>query len=188
MVNKYLEYVLGLRDIRIRNNYIVGCDEDKCVAKGFLIIRDITRSIDEFSDSGELTRFLNAYIKTLSKPFTIEIRAIVTPVDKNKLISKIDNAIQIKEIIRQSDPSNEKIFTEIERLRKLKKKILEGDTPFNIIMMLIVSSEGRDEEEAKERLMNRMKILSQELNDLGVVVEEVRGLQILEVMNRFFRI
>ncbi len=188
MLEKYLRYVLGIDEIKIKNNYIIGCDKRSCVAKGFLILRDISKSIDDFLDSNDLVRFLNSYIKILSKPFPIEIRTVVIPVDKERLISKIDNAIQTKEIIKQSDPSNERILTEIERLKKLKKKILEGETPYNIAMILTVSSEGRDEQEASERLMNRIKILQQELNDLGIVVEEVRGLHILEVLNRFFRI
>ncbi|MGC9010103.1 MAG: hypothetical protein ACP5I7_05750 [Sulfolobales archaeon] len=188
MLEKYLKYVLGISEVKIRDSYIIGCDKDSCVAKGFLILRDVSKSIDEFLDTNDLIRFLNSYVKVLSKPFPIEIRTIILPIDKEKLISKIDNAIQTKEIIKQSDPSNEKIATEIERLKKLKKKILEGETPFNIAMILTISSEGKDENEARDKLMNRIKILQQELSDLGIVVEEVRGLHILEILNRFFRV
>ncbi|MGC9148561.1 MAG: hypothetical protein ACP5GI_03890 [Sulfolobales archaeon] len=188
MLEKYLRYVLGVDEVKIRGSYIIGCDKVSCVAKGFLILRDISRSADEFLDSNDLVRFLNSYIKILSKPFPIEIRTIILPVDREKIISKIDNAIQTKEIIKQSDPSNERIVTEIERLKKLKKKILEGEAPYNIAMILTVSSEGKNENEARDKLMNRIKILQQELSDLGIVVEEIKGLHILEILNRFFRV
>lgn len=150
-------------------------------------MRDITRSLDELQEY-ELSRFLNAYIKVLSKPFPIDIRVSFIPLDKSKILEKIDSAIQVKEVIRESDPSNARVVTELERLKRLKQRILEGDLPFNIVMIISVSSEGRDENEAREKLEQRLRILSQELKDLGVIVDEIKGLHILEILNRFFRI
>ena len=187
MFERYLKLIFGVDNIKIRSNYIIGCDEKSCIAKGFLVVREITRSLEDLHD-GELTGFLNSFVRILSKPFPIEIRTVFIPIDKEKFLNKLNIAIQTKEIVRESDPTNERLATELERLRRLKKKILEGDTPYNVAMIIIVSAEGSNEEDARERLIQRMKILTQDLKDLGVVVEEVRGVFILEVLNRFFRI
>ncbi|MEM0043228.1 MAG: hypothetical protein QXJ51_01040 [Sulfolobales archaeon] len=187
MFERYLKHIFGVEDIRIRGSYLAGCDDKGCIARGFLIVKDVTRSLDELQEH-ELSRFLNAYVKILSKPFPIDIRISFIPLDRKKIIDRIDSVIQVKEIIRESDPTNSKILTEIERLRKLKQKLLEGDLPYNIVMIISVSAEGSDENEARERLEQRIKLLSEELKDLGVIVEEVRGLHIIEILNRFFRI
>jgi len=102
-------------------------------------------------------------------------------------MSKIDKAIQVKQIMLEADPTNERLRTEVERLKRMKKKILSGETPFSINMVFSVISQGSTEDEAIERLSHKISILKEELRSIGIYTEDLRGLGAIAALNRFFR-
>lgn len=134
-----------------------------------------------------MQRILSSYIKILSQNSPVGIRVVVLPVDVNQLLSKIDRQLQVKLIMLESDPTNERLRTEIERLRSLKRRILNGEVPFNVYMAFEVQAGGADLDEALKRLKLKISSMKEELKSVGIYVDEAGGAEILGVVDRFFR-
>ncbi|MEM4970017.1 MAG: hypothetical protein QXE01_02055 [Sulfolobales archaeon] len=176
----------GSSDLRLVKGRIVSCWNKGCVAKGFLIVRDFIDMPEDLSER-DLRKILNSYVRTLAENAPIDLRVIVLPTRSDEVIARIEKAIQVKQIILESDPSNEKLRTEIERLKRIKKRILDGEMPFSINMIFGVTALGTTEEEAIEKLSRKMEILKEELRGLGIYVEDLRGLGAIAFINEFFR-
>lgn len=134
-----------------------------------------------------MQRILNSYIRTLSQNAPIDLRITITPIRREEVISKIDRAIQVKQVMLETDPTNEKLRTDVERLRRIKKRILDGEMPFTINMIFSVISQGSTEDEALERLFHKISILREELRSIGIYTEDLRGFGALAAFNEFFR-
>jgi hypothetical protein len=186
MRDEISKILYGSSDLRLVRGRIVSCQDSGCVAKGFLIVREFTETPEDLNEK-DLRKILNSYVRTLAENAPIDLRVRVIPTRTDEIIAKIDKAIQVKQIILESDPSNEKVRTEIERLKRIKKRILDGETPFTMTMIFGVIASGSNEEEALERLSRRLELLREELRGIGIYTEELRGLGTIAAINEFFR-
>ncbi len=182
-----LKIIFGVDgDIKLYKGFLVGRSGSRYIAKGFLIVRDVSRVIDDISIEDNL-RILTTYIGILNKPYPIDLRISVIPLDKESMLKKLDNVIHTRKAMLEMDPSNESISTEIERLVRLKNKILSGELPFKLIAIYSVSGDGATEKEAIEIAKNRLNELREELSTIGIRTEVLGGLEAISVLNRFFR-
>lgn len=176
----------GSEDLKLARGRIVSCDGKGCIARGFLLVRDFTEILEDL-DGKEVQRILNSYVKILSQNAPIDLRVVVTPIKPEEVVSRIDRAIQVKQVMLETDPTNEKLRTEVERLRRIKKKVLSGEVPFSINMIFSVSSWGSTEDEALEKLSHKISLLREELRSIGIYTEDLRGLGAIAALNEFFR-
>jgi len=176
----------GSEDLRLVGGRIVSCDSGGCISKGYLVVREFTESPEDLGER-DVQRILNSYVRVLSENAPLDLRIMVIPTKADEIIRRIDRIIQTKQVMLEADPANEKLRTEIERLRKIKKKIMDGEMPFTINMVFGVIAWGSSEEEAIERLSRRISILREELRGIGIYAEDLRGLGVLPIINEFFR-
>jgi len=192
-----IKRILGLRDevarilygsseIKLVKGRLVSCWKNGCTAKGFLVVREFVDSPEDLGDR-DVKKILNSYVRMLADNAPIELRVTVIPARADEVIARIDRAIQVKQIMLESDPSNERLRTEIERLRRIKKKILEGEMPFTVNMVFGVAASGPTEAEALEKLSRKIELVREELRGLGIYADDLRGLGILASVNEFFR-
>lgn len=178
--------LFGVEDLELVSGKIVSCGDGGCTAKGFLLLKEFAEVPEDLSGA-EVQRILSSYIKILSQNSPAGVRAVVYPVDVSQLLSKIDRQLQVKLIMLESDPTNERLRTDIERLRILKRRILGGEVPFNVHMVFEVQASGADVGEALKRLRLKISSMREELKSIGIYVEEVGGAEILGILDRFFR-
>ncbi len=181
-----MKILYGSSDLRLVKGRIVSCWDKGCIAKGFLIVREFVDMPEDLSVR-DLRKILNSYVRTLAENAPIDLRVIVLPIRSDEIIARIEKTIQVKQIILESDPSNEKLRTEIERLKRIKKRILDGEMPFSINMIFGVTAIGSTEEEAIEKLLRKIEILKEELRGLGIYAEDLKGVGVIAAINEFFR-
>ena len=165
-------------------------DGDKVLGKGILIVEEVTRTVDD-GNPYDVINMIKSYFNSLNLGFPIEYRLFLRPLNKSKVIDVLDKRLQSLYVIAESDPSNSKVRSEIERLKMIKNKILkEGFTPFEVIIFYAVEYGGESVDDVITVVNNRLRVLKSVLESQGVkcrLLKEVGPLLKRKVLNVFFR-
>jgi hypothetical protein len=183
---KYLVLdVLG--NVRIVGNDILFEVGEKVCGKKLLKVTSIVSSAAEVGDR-ELMHFLRAFYNSLNLGFPVEVRSIVTPLNKEKILNEINRKLENLSIILEVNPSNMKVRTELERLKRIRNKIVKlGIMPYDIVAFFVVEACGSNIDDVRNSLRNRAFTLKNTLESLGIHVTEVKGIEGRYLLKLFFR-
>ncbi|MCD6084860.1 MAG: ATP-binding protein [Desulfurococcales archaeon] len=185
--NNELLGMLGLRDVKVSNDVILYDTGRVLCGRKILIVEGLAGSVVE-AGSDEVVHFLRAYFNTLNLGFPIEVRTYVTPVDRDSYLRELDKKIENIVLVLETNPSNTKLRTELEKLKKLRDKVLRtGLSPFDAVAFFAVEACAENEKEVLKTLDSRAKILMNSLEALGIRVRDLRGLRRRIILKLFFR-
>ncbi len=179
--------ILGIEEVRVNGDVILYHVGKLLCGRKILVVEGLAGSVVE-AGSDEVVHFLRAYFNTLNLGFPIEVRTYVTPVNRDAYLRELDKKIENLMLILESNPSNTKLRTELEKLRKLREKILKmGLSPFDAVAFFTVEACADDEENVLKALESRAKILMNSLEALGIRVRDLKGLRRRLILKLFFR-
>ena len=179
--------VLGIEDIKVRGDVIIFSADKLLCGKKILVVEGLAGSVIE-SSGDEVIHFLRAYFNTLNLGFPLEVRTYVTPVNRDAYLRELDKKIENLMLVLEANPTNSKLRTEIEKLRKLRDKVLKmGLSPFDTVAFFSIEACADSEDAVLKTLESRAKILENSLEALGIRVRELRGLRRKLILKLFFR-
>lgn len=178
--------LLGVEDIDIYKDFIIGKLGTKYYAHGFLVLKEVLKSSEDLTPS-DIINLSKLYLRLLNIGIPIAYKVYIQPVNREKLLKDIDRSLQEKLVILEHDPSNAKLKTEITKLEKLKKKLLEGFQPYEIKVIFSITTSAETIDEAISELKVKIKSLKSILQSSGIYVEELKGRQALIALISFFR-
>ncbi|MCD6428606.1 MAG: DUF87 domain-containing protein [Desulfurococcales archaeon] len=179
--------VLGIENIKVRGDVIMFSTGKLICGKKILVVEGLAGSVIE-SSGDEVIHFLRAYFNTLNLGFPLEVRTYVTPVNRDAYLRELDKKIENLMLVLEANPTNSKLRTEIEKLRKLRDKVLKaGLSPFDAIAFFSIEACADSEDAVLKTLESRAKILENSLEALGIRVRELRGLRRKFILKLFFR-
>jgi len=178
--------LLGVEELSIYKDFVVGKLGTKYYAHGFLVLKEVLKSSDDLTPS-DIINLSKLYLRLLNIGVPIAYKVYIQPVSKERLLKDIDRSLQEKLIVLEHDPSNARLRTEIAKLEKLKKKLLEGFQPYEIKVIFSITTSAETVDEAISELKVKIKSLKSVLQSSGIYVEELRGQQALSALISFFR-
>lgn len=180
---------LKLDDVKILNNGLITfrkSDKEFC-GKKIIKVSNIITSINDLSEQ-EVLKYLKTYFNSLNLGFPIEVRTIFKPLSKEKVLSEINKKIQNLLITIDVDPSNVRAKAELERYMKFKDRITKhGIQPYDVLAYYVVEACSNSEEDVIKLLNTRASLLMKTLESLGVVTDELKGIEGKALLQMFFR-
>jgi len=179
--------VLGIESVKVRGDVILFSVGKLFCGRKILVVEGLAGSVAETSGD-EVIHFLRAYFNTLNLGFPLEVRTYVTPVNRDAYLRELDKKIENLMLVLEANPTNSKLKTEIEKLRKIRDRVLKtGLSPFDTVAFFSIEACADSEETVMKTLESRAKILENSLEALGIRVRELRGLRKKLILKLFFR-
>lgn len=179
---------LGIKELKVLNNALIFKRDDGVLCgKKVLKVSNIVTSINDLDDH-EVVRYLKTYFNSLNLGFPIEVKVIFSPVNKDKLVSELDKRIQNLLIMVDVNPSNVRARSELEKLRKFRDKITRHNIhPYDVIAYYAVEACGNSERDVIELVNSRAALLKKTLEALGIIADELKGVEGRALLQIFFR-
>lgn len=188
-IKDYKELIDGLIAHEV-DGVLIFRNGNKYVGKGILIVEDLAKTIDD-SNPYDVMNMLKSYFNSLNLGFPIEYRLFIRPLNKGKVINALDRRLQNLLIIAETDPSNSKVRSEIERLKLIKNRILkEGYVPFEVIIFYAIEYSSGNVDDVVTVVKNRVNVLKNVLESQGIrckFLNEVGPILKRKVLHMFFR-
>ena len=134
----------------------------KFIGLKYLIVEDIPYTVLDLNRS-ETLRYIKNFSSFLAsvKPGT-EIRLIRGELNVSKFISKLESEVSTLKLIRITDPTNVKAQRRLALLERIRGKILRGEKPIKLYMLIGL----RKTSDNLEHLLNELKREAQEISTL----------------------
>lgn len=180
---------LKLDDVKVFNNGLIifrKSDKEFCGKKIIKVINVIT-SINDLSEQ-EVLKYLKTYFNSLNLGFPIEVRAIFKPLDREKVVAEINKKIENLLITIDVNPSNVKAKTDLDRLTRFKDRIVKHSIqPYDVLAYYVVEACCASEEEVIKLVNSRASLLKKTLESLGIMTDELKGIEGKVLLQMFFR-
>ncbi len=158
------EYIFKKFNFLSFKRYVKNQDTSKLV---ILKVKDLQYDYRDLSEN-ELKSKIILFYKVLNNIKNIDIIIRKEYVDKQKYLNNLILKAQNLQIMLDADPSNEKARKELEFVRTVSKKIVEGEEPFKYSMYFVIKGENENEVRAN------VEIVKRGLSSLGIEIEEVK--------------
>lgn len=181
--------LLKLDDVKVYSNGLIVFKKSGSEVCGKKIIKvsNIITSINDLSEQ-EVLKYLKTYFNSLNLGFPVEVRAIFKPLDKERVVSELNKKIQNLLITIDVNPSNVKAKTDLDRLVKFKDRIVRhGIQPYDVLAYYVVEACSGSEEDVIKLLNTRASLLMKTLESLGVMTNELKGVEGRALLQMFFR-
>ncbi len=180
---------IKLEDVKVLNNGIIifRKSDDEVCGKKVVKVSNIITSINDLSEQ-EVLKYLKTYFNSLNLGFPIEVRAVFKPLDKEKIVSEVNKKIQNLLITIEVNPSNVKARSDLDKLMRFKERISKhGIQPYDVLAYYVVEACGESEEDVIKLLDVRTALLMKTLESLGIMTNELKGVEGRVLLQMFFR-
>lgn len=188
--DELLKFLQIAKIIPREDHVLVQDSSNRLIGHAYLRITDVPYLIDDLDREKKLY-YVGNFVRILSTlNFLLEIIPRIMPVSTEALLKRVRKEMEDLQIILSSEGAtpNPSRKARMRQLERISERILKGERARDVSFLAHVLVEGKEEENVLRELEANVKTMVSALESgLGIKVERLRGSQMLEAIQEFFR-